>query len=154
LGALGSVARIKRSLSAALLLASATAVAATEEAPTLSRDQLAACLADERALRLNNDALDLLKQALQSQLDELHARETRLDASRTRLDATDTAAVETYNALIDEHARRAETYNATLPGINIEIESLNAARRDIDARCAHHAYDARDMEALRGAHAK
>ena len=143
------MARINRSLQATLLLASAAAFAAPEEAPVLSRDELAACLVDEQDVKTRNAALDARKQALTAKLAEIHTLEAGLDASKTTLDESDVAAVNAFNAAIDEHARLAAEYNEALPAVNADIEALNTKRHALDARCAHHAYDERDMAALR-----
>jgi septal ring factor EnvC (AmiA/AmiB activator) len=122
---------------------------AEEPAPPLTRAELAACLVDEQEVRTRNAALDARKQALTAKLAEIQALEAGLDATKATLDESDVAAVGAFNASIDEHARLAAEYNEALPAINADIESLNAKRRELDARCAHRAYDERDMAALR-----
>jgi chromosome segregation ATPase len=143
------MARVRRALVALGLLATLGAPAADEKAPPLTRAELAACLADEEALRARNAGLEARKQTLTATLADIHALEARLDATKETLDATDAAAVEAFNSAIDDHARLAARYNEALPAINANIESLNGKRRDLDARCAHRTYDERDMAALR-----
>jgi len=143
------MARVRKAFVIAGLLAVVSVAGAAEPPPLLSRDELAACLADEETLHTQNAALDARKQALTAQLTGIQALEAKLDATKATLDASDVAAVDAFNAAIDEHARLAAEYNAALPAINADIESLNGKRRDLDTRCAHRAYDERDMAALR-----
>lgn len=42
-----------------------------------------------------------------------------------------------------------EAYNARLPGINAQVEQLNAAVAGFNARCADRAYYESDMAAVR-----
>lgn len=140
---------MSRALVALGLLGVAALAHTTEPPPPLTRDELAACLADEDALHTQNAALEVRKQALTAKLAEIQALEAGLDATKATLDASDIAAVDAFNASIDEHARLAAEYNEALPAINADIESLNGKRRELDARCAHRAYDERDMAALR-----
>lgn len=143
------MARVSRALVALGLLATLGAPAADEKAPPLTRAELAACLADEEALRARNASLETRKQTLTATLADIHALEARLDATKETLDATDAAAVQAFNAAIDEHARLAADYNGALPEVNATIAAMNDTRRELDARCAHRAYDERDLAALR-----
>lgn len=133
----------------ALCLCVAAAHAGAEDTPPMTREELAACLADERRLHAENEALTTRRTALNAELEHLKALEARIEADKTRLDDTDATAVAAYNALIDEHQAQAEAFNAKLPAVNADIAALNTARDAFDTRCAHRAYDERDLEALR-----
>lgn len=137
-----------RPLALALTILAAAARAA-DDAPPMTREELASCLAEERRLHAQNDELAARRTTLNAELDALKALESRIETGKTTLDDTDAAAVAAYNALIDEHQAKADAFNASLPAINADIAALNAARDAFDTRCAHRAYDARDLETLR-----
>lgn len=140
---------MRRGYAVVVLSVIASAVLAAEDTPTMTREELARCLADERELQAQNEALTARRADLNTELEALKALEARIEADKTTLDDTDAAAVAAYNALIDEHQAKAEAFNAKLPAINDDIAALNAARDAFDTRCAHRAYDERDLEALR-----
>ena len=133
----------------ALCLVVAAAQACAGDTPPMTREELAACLADERRLHAQNEDLSARRTALNGELEALKALEARIETGKTTLDDRDAAAVAAYNALIDEHQAEAERFNAKLPAINADIAALNAARDAFDTRCAHRAYDERDLKALR-----
>jgi hypothetical protein len=114
----------------------------------LNLAQLRACLEIQERLESQGAAM----QKLQSELDTARADFQRFDAElqaeRAALDRGSKAAVDAYNARLDERRRRVADYEARTPALAETVAVYNALRQELGADCDDRPYDEDDYAAI------
>jgi len=142
--------RLRHGASFVLLLLALSPGSHAENRPPLTRDELGACRATDRALKGKDAGVATARAAIDSDLVALQKQQADITARGAALDDTEAAAVQAYNTLIDAHQQQADAFNAKVAALNEDVAALNAARADYDRECAGRAYDAEDLEAIEG----
>lgn len=128
----------------------------------LTRDQLRACLKQQAALKEQGaDAskaqavLDADKAEIARADAELARTDEALAAERATVDVSNSAAVDAFNAKLQQQAaqreerdKRVEAYNARLPAYNQQAQALQGAEQGWKADCGDRAYDEADYFAI------
>lgn len=128
----------------------------------LTRDQLRTCLKQQAALKEQGAdaakaqaALDTDKAEIARLDAELARGDEALAAERATVDVSNGAAVDAFNAKLQQQAaqrelrdKKVEAYNLKLPAYNQQAQSLQGAEQGWKADCADRAYDEADYFAI------
>ena len=128
----------------------------------LTRDQLRTCLKQQAALKEQGSdaakaqaALDADKAEIARLDGELTRNDEALAAERATVDLTNAAAVDAFNAKLQQQSaqrgqrdQRVSDYNAKLPAYNQQATALKTAEEAWKGECADKPYDEADFFAI------
>lgn len=114
----------------------------------LSLAQLRACLDVQERLESQGATMQQLQAAQDAARADFQRFEAQLQADRAALDASDKAAVDAYNAKLDERRRRIADYDARTPTLTEAIAAYNATRQAWSADCDDRPYNEDDYAAI------
>ncbi len=114
----------------------------------LSQTQLRACLDLQRQLEQEAAELQRDQAELESAKQAFERFDAQLQADRARLVATDKAAVDAYNARLDQRRQMVADYNAKAPEYAKQAQTTNALRQTWSADCDDRPYDQDDYAAI------
>lgn len=150
-------------LTAGLAIAGAAALLAAEPAQadeggvlgkgppqgkTLSRGQLRECLHLQDELEAKGEAAVKGRAELDAAKTEFDRFEAQLQGERGSLDAGDKAAVDAYNAKLDQRKRMVADYEARRPQVQQATERFNTLRQEWKAECENRPYREADYNAV------
>lgn len=114
----------------------------------LTQAQLKACLDLQRQLEQEGAELQRDQAELESAKAAFERFDAQLQADRARLVATDKAAVDAYNARLDQRRQMVADYNAKAPEYSKQAQTYNGLRQSWSADCDDRPYDEDDYAAL------
>jgi hypothetical protein len=150
-------------LTASLALAAAAALLAVEpveaddggvlgkgppQGKTLSRSQLRECLQLQDDLEAKGEAAVKGRADLDAAKAEFDRFEAQLQSERGSVNASDKAAVDAYNAKLDQRKRMVADYEARRPQVQQQTERFNALRQEWKAECENRPYREADYNAV------
>lgn len=115
---------------------------------TLSRSQLKQCLDLQDDLEARGKSALGARAALDSAKADFDRFEQQLQADRGSLDASDKAAVDAYNARLDQRKRMVADYEAKRPQVQEQAERYNALRQEWKGECENRPYRDADYAAV------
>ncbi len=114
----------------------------------LSQPQLKACLDLQRQLEQEGTELQRDQAALDAAKQAFERFDAQLQADRATLVATDKAAVDAYNARLDQRRQMVADYNAKAPEYAKQAQTYNGLRQSWSSDCDDRPYDADDYAAI------
>lgn len=114
----------------------------------LSQPQLRACLDLQRQLEQEGTELQRDQAELESAKQAFERFDALLQADRARLVATDKAAVDAYNARLDQRRQMVADYNAKAPEYAKQALTYNGLRQTWASDCDDRPYDEADYAAI------
>ncbi len=114
----------------------------------LSPPQLKACLDLQRQLEQEGAELQRDQAELDAARQAFERFDAQLQADRARLVATDKAAVDAYNARLDQRRQMVADYNARAPEYARQAQTTNGLRQTWSADCDDRPYDPDDYAAI------
>lgn len=115
---------------------------------SLDRNALRTCLNEQARIKSLADAYADSGQALEAKKDEVARFEAALKDEVATLDRTQQAAVDAFNAKVQQRDRMIEDYNAAVPAFNQQGEALKAQREAWVQACGNRSYDEIDYYAI------
>src|SRR5690606_16555548 len=85
--------------------------------PVLTREPLRQRVTEQNQINAQEDAVEGLQSSIQADETKISALEGRITAMEPRVDVYSQHSIDSFNALIDEHKRLIEAYNARLPPV-------------------------------------
>ena len=115
---------------------------------TLSRSQLRQCLALQDDLEARGQAAVKARADLDAAKAEFDRFDAQLQADRSSLNASDKAAVDAYNARLDQRKRMVADYEAKRPQAQEQADRFNAVRQEWKGECENRPYRDADYAAV------
>lgn len=115
---------------------------------TLSRAQLRECLQLQDDLEAKGEAAVKGRADLDAAKAEFDRFEAQLQSERGSVNASDKAAVDAYNAKLDQRKRMVADYEARRPQVQQQTERFNALRQEWKAECENRPYREADYNAV------
>ena len=147
-GSFASTAEARRGGRVRMIGRGLAAGARTNE-PTLSRDQLSACLSAENTINRFADHIDSQAKSLERLSKTVDDSERYIQQREIVLDLTDGDAVNRHNMMLLQHGQLTTQYNTSSLAINKLIDDQNRRIVEFNSNCAKRVYYESDMEALR-----
>ena len=121
----------------------------TASGPLLTREQLRQCIAEQD--RLKQEAADALQtqRGLDKDRVEIDRLGVVLKTDLESLDRTSQAAIDAFNARVQEREKMAEAYRAATPVFNQRVDKLEADRESFAKDCADRRYREDDFDAIK-----
>ncbi len=117
----------------------------------LSQAQLRACLDLQPQVTQQSEAITRAKAELDADKLEFDRFEAQLKTDRDRLDTGDKAAVDAYNARLEQRQRMVAEYTAAVPAFSERAQAYNALQQRWSRDCDDRPYDEDDYAAVHGA---
>lgn len=140
-----------RSKCLALLFCSAlvgVSPARADEAPALSREQLATCASLVKTLRAEAPRLTGQSQVYDQRRESINGRTAALQAERKTLDPDDLARGLDFRQRMQAHTAETIAFNEQVEILKREVVAINLSRDRYDRDCARRPYRRADLEAL------
>ena len=115
---------------------------------TLNRSQLRDCLHLQDDLEAKGEAAVKGRADLDAAKAEFDRFEAQLQSERGSLNAGDKAAVDAYNAKLDQRKRMVADYEARRPQVQQQTERFNTLRQEWKAECENRPYREADYNAV------
>lgn len=114
----------------------------------LTQTQLRACLDLQQRLEREGGELTRDQAELDAAKQAFERFDAQLQADRARLVTSDKAAVDAYNARLDQRKQMVADYNAKAPEYAKQAQSYNGLRQTWSADCDDRPYDEGDYAAI------
>lgn len=111
----------------------------------LTREQLRQCIAEQDRIKAESAGLVAAQADLASQRAEIERLAAAQKEEQATLDRTSEAAVNAYNAKLQERSKLTEAYLAATPVFNGRVEKLDADKQNYAKACADRRYDEADL---------
>lgn len=122
--------------------------ARADEAPPLSREQLASCAGLVKALRSEAPRLTGLSQRYDQRRDFIDSRSAALQAERKTLDPDDLSKGLDFRQRMQQHTAETVEFNQQVDALKRDVTAINLSRDRYDLECARRPYRRSDLEAL------
>jgi len=123
--------------------------AAPAKSPILTPAQLQECVNQRERLHAQTD--DALKDKAQIEADkaEIGRLGTSLSEELAALDRTSDAAVDAYNAKVEQRDKLIDTYQSRVTAYNVKAEQVKATKESYEKSCENRRYDERDLNDIK-----
>ena len=127
----------------------AAPAAAPAKSPILTPAQLQECVNQRERLHAQTD--DALKDKAQIEADkaEIGRLGTSLSEELAALDRTSDAAVDAYNAKVEQRDKLIDTYQSRVTAYNVKAEQVKATKESYEKSCENRRYDERDLNDIK-----
>jgi hypothetical protein len=116
--------------------------------PTLTRDELRACIALQNSINREADVIDLESARMEQEKNRLDNYSALIDIQRIGLDSYNPYAVDAFNGMVRSHRLMVSNYNAKSLHFNQRVLTQNAGVLQFNSTCAGKAYYESDMQAV------
>jgi len=128
--------------------AAASAPAAKPNA-ILTPAQLQQCVNQKQRLHAQTDDALKDKAAIEADKAEIARLGTSLAEERATVDQTSDAAVDAYNAKLDQRDKLIATYESRVTAYNLKAEAVKATKEGYEKSCENRRYDERDLDDIK-----
>lgn len=137
-------------LAIGLVVGAGSALAANKAAGAklLTRDELRACLKQEKSNKARADEAAKMQAELDRTKADIAREDAALKAEAPAVNVADEAAVNALKARAQALDDQIDGYNQRLPKFNDFVHALDADRADYKTRCADRKYDEKDYFAI------
>ena len=130
---------------------SSRAPAPRQPNPTRSsrRRSCSECVNQKERLHAQTDDALKDKAAIEADKAEIARLGTSLAEERATVDRTSDAAVDAYNAKLDQRDKLIATYEARVTAYNLKAEAVKATKEGYEKSCENRRYDERDLNDIK-----
>jgi hypothetical protein len=129
--------------------ARAASVPAAKPGALLTPAQLQECVNRKERLQAQTDDALKDKAAIEADKAEIARSGTSLAEELTALDRTSEAAVDAYNAKVEQRDKLIDTYQARVTAYNRKAETVKATQDGYEETCGNRRYDERDLNDIK-----
>ena len=117
--------------------------------PILTPAQLQQCVNQKERLQAQTDDALKDKAAIEADKAEIERSGTSLAEELTTLDRTSDAAVNAYNAKVEQRDKLIDGYQARVAAYNVKAEAVKSTKDGYEKSCENRRYDERDLNDIK-----